>query len=101
MCLFTTQVCFVIGYIKAFIPKLMFSQRFHGNVRQYVFSLRAFVLGRLIPSMKLDGRENIQSANSPRSFLPAEPGSCQLYRGIIKDVKQKKNTHTRYPFQSH
>ena len=32
--LFLIQVCYVIGHIKAFIPKLLSSQRFHADERR-------------------------------------------------------------------
>ena len=82
-------VCYVIGYIKDFIPKSLSSQFFHADESRQVFLLRASVLG-LISSMRLDEREDIQSVKLARSVLHAELKSCvvNLNRGLIKDVKR-------------
>ena len=60
-----------MGYIKAFILELLSSQCFHADERFWIFALRASVLG-LITSMVLDGRRNICTVKSARSFLHAE-----------------------------
>lgn len=69
--LLTVYVCYVIGYIKAFITKSLSSEHFHADERLQVFALKAFVLG-LISLMRLDGRKDIQTVKWVRSVLHAE-----------------------------
>ena len=63
--------------------KSLSSQRFHAYKRSKIFALRASVLG-LIPSMRLNGRKDVQPVKSVRSVLHAELKSSEynLYTGL-------------------
>ena len=62
--LFPVQACYVIGYIKLFIPELFFS---FSMLMKGIKGI-CFWLG-LISSMRLDGRKDIQSIKSTCSIL--------------------------------
>ena len=68
------QVCYVIGYIKVFIPShchFLSSHIFLLTNWLSVFARRAAVLG-LISSMRLDGKMDIQSVKLAWSVFLAE-----------------------------
>ena len=70
--LFPVEICYPIGYIKAFITtSFLYFQLFHADEKLKVFVLRASWLG-LISSMRLDYKKGIQSVKSPWSILHSE-----------------------------
>ena len=69
--LFPVQICYLTGYIKAFITtSFLYFQLFHAD-EKLIFVLRASRLG-LISSMRLDYKKGIRSVKSTWSILHSE-----------------------------